>query len=146
MFLDLRRGRHGLTDSRAQVVKRIQQLTGHLIPSAKLPLISDVQTLLAVLVRPPKSKKLAEEIQARGELQALPNVAVHQRRITSVDKQKRVGRWKVIVQELEKRDLPAFGSGDYGRYVETKWVRAAEIALRSAKAEKARAKKKERSG
>ena len=133
-----------MADRRAQVVKRIQQLTSHIIPSVKLSAIFTVKTLLAVLVKPPKPKKLAEEIETRGELEALANVSVHDRRVTRVDKHKAVGRWKVIVKELEKRDLPVLGTGGYGRYVEKEWLRAGELALRHAKDEKARAKRRER--
>jgi Rap1 GTPase-GDP dissociation stimulator 1 len=128
----------------AQVVKRIQQLTGHIIPSAKLPAISTVKSLLAILVRPPKPKKLVEELQANGELEALSNVTVHDRRVTPIDKQKAVGRWKVIVQELEKRDLPVTGTGDYDKNVETKWLWLRETALKKERDEKRRAKKREK--
>lgn len=37
------------------------------------------------------------------------NVMVSTRRETPVDKEKEVGRWKVIVKELEKRQLPIPG-------------------------------------
>lgn len=99
------------------------QLTGHLLADAHLlASASTVGGLLAVLVRPPKPKKLAEELQADGALAGLPNVAVYSRRVTPIDKHKMVGRWKVIVQELEKRDLPVTGTGKYDKSVERKWV------------------------
>jgi hypothetical protein len=34
-----------------------------------------------------------------------------------------VGRWKVVVRELEKRDLPVTGKGKHGRSVEKSWAR-----------------------
>lgn len=80
-----------------------------------------VGDLLRVLVRPPKAKKLAEELAIDGALAALPNVSVYGRRVTPIDKHKAVGRWKVIVQELEKRNLPVTGTGGYGKSVERKW-------------------------
>jgi hypothetical protein len=47
---------------------------------------------------------------------------VFPRRVTPIDKEQMVGRWKIIVQELEKRELPLTGTGDYGASVEKKWV------------------------
>lgn len=44
------------------------------------------------------------------------------RRVTPIDKEKMVGRWKVIVEELNKRELPVTGTGDYGEAVEKKWI------------------------
>ncbi|KAI9651868.1 MAG: hypothetical protein M1831_007533 [Alyxoria varia] len=41
----------------------------------------------------------------------LPNVTFSGRRITPVDKEKQVGRWKVIEDELESRNLPVLGKG-----------------------------------
>jgi hypothetical protein len=86
--------------------------------------------LVSELIKPPKPKKLAEEIQLRAELSKLRNVAVFDRRVTPIDKEKMVGRWKVIVQELEKRDLPVTGTGKYSRWVEKKWFDAAPHAQR----------------
>ncbi len=81
------------------------------------------------MVKPPKPKRLAEEIQSRRDLLSLPNVAVYDRRITPIDKDQMVGRWKVIVKELEKRQLPVTGTGKYGKAVEKKWADAA-LSLR----------------
>lgn len=116
-------GRIPLTDDPSQITKRILQLTGHVIPDAKLPSIRTVEGLLAVLVKPPKPKKLAEEIHTSGELEQLPNVTVYDRRVTPIDKHKMVGRWKVIVKELERRGLPVTGTGKYGKTVESKWIK-----------------------
>ena len=50
------------------------------------------------------------EVVDKRRLQPLgANVVVHPRRETPVDKEKEVGRWKVIVKELEKRQLPIPG-------------------------------------
>ncbi|CAK7224748.1 hypothetical protein SBRCBS47491_005656 [Sporothrix bragantina] len=102
--------------------KRILQLTGHMLPDAQLATADTVGALLSVLVRPPKAKKLAEELAADGALAGLPNVAVYGRRVTPIDKHKSVGRWKVIVEELEKRGLPVTGTGGYGKATERKWA------------------------
>ncbi|KAL8303371.1 hypothetical protein RB597_005078 [Gaeumannomyces tritici] len=105
------------------IAKRVQQLSGHILVDSKLNSVRTVNDLIKVLITPPKPKKLAEEIESRGELAKLPNVAVYNRRVTPIDKDKMVGRWKVVVQELEKRDLPVTGKGKYGRSVEKSWVR-----------------------
>ena len=42
-------------------------------------------------------------------LTSLPNVEIFPRRHTPVDKEKTVGRWKVIEKELQKRGLPVLG-------------------------------------
>lgn len=70
---------------------------------------NDVQTLLSHIVRAPKPRKLSEALQMKEELLNLPNVSVLENRITSVDKEKAVGRWKVIEKELMERDLPVTG-------------------------------------
>ncbi|KAK4126932.1 hypothetical protein N657DRAFT_611093 [Parathielavia appendiculata] len=102
--------------------KRIQQLTGHRIPDGKLLAIGSIDSLLKQLVEPPKPKKLAELIETQGVFQELPNVRVFPRRVTPIDKEKMVGRWKIIVKELEKRELPVIGTGDYGPPVEKRWI------------------------
>ncbi|CAK7274454.1 hypothetical protein SEPCBS119000_006180 [Sporothrix epigloea] len=104
------------------ITKRILQLTGHMLPDAQLATADTVGDLLSVLVRPPKAKKLAEELAADGALAGLPNVSVYGRRVTPIDKHKAVGRWKVIVEELENRGLPVTGTGGYGKAVERKWA------------------------
>ena len=133
---------HLLTN--AQVVKRIHQLTGHMIPSTKLSAVFTVETLLTILVRPAKARRLADELQTSGELNSLSNVTIYDRRITPIDKHKMVGRWKIIAEELEKRDLPVTGHSKYGSYVEKKWVNAAALAQHQVNAEKKRAKRQNR--
>ena len=44
-----------------------------------------------------------------GELTKLPNVRILMRRETPVDRDKAVGRWKVIEKELKARGLPVLG-------------------------------------
>ena len=41
---------------------------------------------------------------------AAPNVAVYATRRTPIHKEKEIGRWKVIEEELLRRDLPVTGS------------------------------------
>jgi len=61
-------------------------------------------------------------IERKGELVSLPNVSVYNRRVTPIDKEKMVGRWKVIVNELEKRELPVVGTGGYEKTPERRWA------------------------
>jgi hypothetical protein len=68
-----------------------------------------VQALLAHLITPPKPRKLVDALKQKEDLLALPNVSVFERRVTPIDKEKSVGRWKIIEQELKRRDLPLTG-------------------------------------
>lgn len=104
--------------------KRIQQLTGHIINDAKLITVRNVASYLSVLVKPPPPKKLVELLERKGDLPSLPNVKVYPRRVTPVDKERMVGRWKVIVNELQKRDLPVTGTAGYSKTPEKKWAQA----------------------
>ncbi|TLS21402.1 uncharacterized protein PpBr36_10167 [Pyricularia pennisetigena] len=104
------------------VTKRIQQLSGHILTDHKYWGKGHVNSLVQTLIQRPRPTKLAEELKMKSELLDLPNVTVHDRRYTRVDKHKATGRWKVIVRELEKRDLPVLGDGKYGRSVERSWI------------------------
>ena len=103
-------------------MKRIQQLSGQVVADAQQINIDKVASLLAQIIQAPKPKKLVEEIQRRGELSTLPNVNVYSRRVTPIDKEKMVGRWKVITKELEKRGLPVVGDGGFSKTPERKWA------------------------
>lgn len=61
-------------------------------------------------------------MEAQGTLNDLPNVKFYPRRVTPIDKEKMVGRWKLIVRELEKRELPVTGTGGYEKSAEKKWA------------------------
>ena len=52
---------------------------------------------------------LSKEAPELFSTEFLPNVKVYDRRITPIDKEKMVGRWKVIERELIERDLPVTG-------------------------------------
>ncbi|KAK0644196.1 hypothetical protein B0T16DRAFT_447920 [Cercophora newfieldiana] len=108
--------------------KRIQKLTGHVIPDGKLVGVDTIGALVARIVKPPKAKKLVEDIKAKGDLLELPNVHVYPRRITPVDKQNMVGRWKIIERELQKRGLPVLGTGGYRKTREKIWIRGAKTS------------------
>ncbi|OTA56594.1 hypothetical protein K449DRAFT_375345 [Hypoxylon sp. EC38] len=103
-----------LSDPRLKfaVTKRIFQLTGQLVHDHQLSNISDVRSLLHVVQTPPKPKTLTQEIQERRQdLVQLPNVSIATKRITRGDREKALGRFKLIEEELKKRDLPLEGHG-----------------------------------
>ncbi|KAF3761656.1 hypothetical protein M406DRAFT_281738, partial [Cryphonectria parasitica EP155] len=105
------------------ITKRIFQLTGQTIPDAKLLYVNTVGSLLSFLVKPPPARTVMQAIEQRGELAQLPNVEVFAKRQTPVHEAQRVGRWKVIQQELEKRGLPVLGSDHVDKYREREWLR-----------------------
>jgi len=57
----------------------------------------------------PKPARVAEALEQNAKLAKLRSVKVFDRRITPIDKEREVGRWKVIEQELAERGLPATG-------------------------------------
>ncbi|POS76354.1 hypothetical protein DHEL01_v205250 [Diaporthe helianthi] len=109
------------------VTKRILQLTGHAIPDSKLLSIHTAGQLVALLVKPEPPAKLADVLEQQGDLTSLPNVRVHATRRTPVHKHQEVGRWKVIVEELEKRKIPVTGDGGIGKFVGDKWLRGPRL-------------------
>ncbi|KAK4165637.1 hypothetical protein QBC43DRAFT_260021 [Cladorrhinum sp. PSN259] len=102
--------------------KRIHRLTGHMIPDGKLVAITNIDGLVKAVMTPPKPAKLAELVEQKALFSELPNVKVFPRRVTPIDKEKMVGRWKIIARELEEHGLPLTGTGGYGKSVEKKWV------------------------
>lgn len=58
------------------------------------------------LKRPEKAKTLTDDIQkTRQHLVQLPNVLFSPKQVTRGDKAKAIGQFKVIEEELKKRDL-----------------------------------------
>lgn len=102
--------------------KRVFQLTGVRIHDAKLAQAETVGQMLSILVRPEPPKKIYDILEKSGELE-LPNVAVHSRRYTPIDREKSVGRWKLIVEQLEKRNLPVTGHEHLEKHHEMRWER-----------------------
>ena len=87
------------------------QLTGIRIPD---PVLGGAETLRSIYIYQlealkPKPKKLADVLVKKADLADLPNVKIMTRRYTPVDKEKEVGRWKVIEAELKRRGLPVLG-------------------------------------
>ena len=62
----------------------------------------------AMLIRP-KPKKTAQKLKISATFDNLPNVSIIDRRVTPIDREKKIGRWKLIEQELLDRGLPVTG-------------------------------------
>ncbi|KAK4493697.1 hypothetical protein PRZ48_014882 [Zasmidium cellare] len=95
------------------ILKRAMQLTGKRIPD---PAISNVRTLTDLynaLKIKEKPKKLAQDPKL-DQLKSMGNVQVHATRRTPVHKDKELGRWKLIEDELKIRNLPVFGTNYAG--------------------------------
>jgi hypothetical protein len=70
-------------------------------------------TTLSDLYKAFKFKEPAKKLYQAEEMQSLKeasNVQVLGRRKTVVDREKAVGRWKLIEEELDMRGLPLFGT------------------------------------
>ncbi|PVH87268.1 hypothetical protein DL98DRAFT_510132 [Cadophora sp. DSE1049] len=91
------------------VLKRMMQLTGIRIPDAHLNSTKTASALLKFLVVPPKPRKLVDALSQKEDLVTLPNVSIYPKRITPIDRERSLGRWKVIEKELEEKGLPITG-------------------------------------
>jgi len=85
------------------------QLTGIRIPDTIIRSSNTAKALLNHLITPPKPRKVVDALAQQEKLINLPNVTVYENRLTPVDKEKMVGRWKVIEKELKEKGLPVFG-------------------------------------
>ena len=85
------------------------QLTGIRVPDSAITSSNNAKALLSHLLTKTKPRKLVDALVQRDELIALPNVSIYPSRITPIDKETMVGRWKVIKKELEERGLPVTG-------------------------------------
>lgn len=108
--------------SHTQLRKRLYQLTGILIPDAKLAAANTAKHILTLAARDPRPLKLAQMLEKRSAFNDLTNVTVHDRKIGPIDKEVAVGRWKVIEEELKRRDLPVTGYGNAARNKERDWL------------------------
>ena len=50
-----------------------------------------------------------EKLVDNDDLLSRSNVTIYNRRVTPIDKEKEVGRWKVIEERLIEKDLPVTG-------------------------------------
>lgn len=101
-------------------------MTGNLVPDAKLGAARTVQHVLTMSAKQPKAQKLAEILEQRSELNDLPNVKLHSKKIGPIDREVEVGRWKVIEEELKKRGLPVRGTDNLPGNKERQWLRGVE--------------------
>jgi len=63
----------------------------------------------------PKPANLADRLRGDDVLAAQSNLLILGRRETPVDKEKEVGRWKIIEAELRARGLPVLGKAQVER-------------------------------
>ncbi len=86
------------------------QLTGIRLADPVMARIHSVDDLVQQLKRPPPPRRLVDILRADPRLTALPNVEIFDRRQTPIDRETELGRWKVIEQELARRELPITGT------------------------------------
>ncbi|KAL1618308.1 hypothetical protein SLS54_007285 [Diplodia seriata] len=91
------------------VVKRVMQLTGTRISDPIIAKSDTAGILLSNITKKPQPTKLFEKLERDQVLSHLRNVKISPRRITPIDKEKQVGRWKVIEQKLLDKNLPVTG-------------------------------------
>ncbi|KAL9624373.1 MAG: hypothetical protein Q9160_001335 [Pyrenula sp. 1 TL-2023] len=96
------------------LIKRITHLTGHRIPDPTLTSMTTLRSVYDHLLRAakPNPTKIAERLQAKEELASLRNVKISGKRQTIVQREKEVGRLKVIDEELGRRGLPRLEGRD----------------------------------
>lgn len=95
-----------------QVAKRVQQRTGIRLSDPQISRAKSAGAMFIHLWTPEKPKKLAEGLLSSDNLTDLPNVKIADHRITFVHKEREVGRWKVIEEELNERGIPPLGRPD----------------------------------
>lgn len=64
-------------------------------------------------MKPPRPRTVYEAVERSGALTSLPNVTVHEKRRTPVDKAVDLGSWKEMKKELIKRGLPVLSTTSY---------------------------------
>lgn len=111
--------RHALTNK--QIIKRIMQLTGYRISDPTISNANTLRDLFKSLRVKETSKKLAQRPKIKEVQKAMPNVKIYPRKRTMIDKEKDVGRWKIIEDELRARHLPVTGK-------ERKWKGAKALS------------------
>ncbi|TKA60543.1 hypothetical protein B0A55_11535, partial [Friedmanniomyces simplex] len=102
------------------LVKRIIQLTGKRLPDPAISLSTTLADLYDHVHMKEKPKTLAEAPQMQRIQLNAPNVQVFSSRRTPIHKEMDIGRWKIIEEELVRRDLPVTGSRWPG--AKAKWL------------------------
>ncbi|KAF2725064.1 hypothetical protein K431DRAFT_291241 [Polychaeton citri CBS 116435] len=99
------------------ITKRIYQLTGRRVSDPILGGATSLRRLKSVYVTRSATKKLAQTRQMKKLHKANPNIRVYATRRSPILKDREVGRWKLMKEELISRGLPVTGSN---------WVDASE--------------------
>lgn len=81
------------------------------IPDIVMHRATTLKDFQQAILTKPKPKKLAFTLLANEELMANRNIQVRGGRQTPVHKDRAVGRWKLIEEELVNKGLPVFGHG-----------------------------------
>ncbi|KAM3421516.1 hypothetical protein BST61_g1905 [Cercospora zeina] len=97
-------------ETKLAFLKRAMQLSGKRIPDIRMNNSQSLNDLYEAFKTKEKPKKLAQAPQVQELAATLPNVTVHKSRRTPIHKEKQIGRWKIIEEELSRRDLPVTGS------------------------------------
>lgn len=102
-----------------QILKNFQKLTSVRLSDPTLNKLSQnpaasLNDLVQVLLeaQKPKPKGTHDSLIANEELMAQRNVKISGRKIGPVDREREIGRWKVIEKALEERGLPVLGRAD----------------------------------
>lgn len=98
------------TNGETQLSKRLRALTGLRISDPQLYNSRTLSDILSQFIAATKSKptKVFEKVQLQTELPRLPNVKLHSRQIREEEKERAIGRWKVIEYALTERGLPVY--------------------------------------
>ncbi|OJD33165.1 ribosomal protein l50 mitochondria protein [Diplodia corticola] len=91
------------------VVKRVMQLAGIRITDPVIAQSNTAGILLDSITRRPPPAKLFEKLDSDKKLAKLRNVKISPRRITPIDNERQIGRWKIIEQKLQSKNLPVTG-------------------------------------
>lgn len=92
-----------------QMVKGLAAATGYRISDFHLQSVKTWRGLKNTLLKNPPPKELYKRLKSSKAFVDLPNVALISKRVTPIDKEKAIGRWKLIEEELEERGLPVTG-------------------------------------
>ncbi|ETN47004.1 uncharacterized protein HMPREF1541_01194 [Cyphellophora europaea CBS 101466] len=98
------------------ILKNFQQVTGLRLSDPTLNQLAQIpnatfRDLVEIIMelQKPKPQKTHENLMANEELIAQPNVRISERKISPIDREREIGRWKVIEKELMERGLPVVG-------------------------------------
>ncbi|KAG9724959.1 hypothetical protein KCU78_g20356, partial [Aureobasidium melanogenum] len=94
-----------------KLTKILRTTTNMQIPDIVMHRATTLKDFQQAILTKPKPKKLAFTLLANEELMANRNIQVRGGRQTPVHKDRAVGRWKLIEEELVNKGLPVFGHG-----------------------------------